>query len=127
MENCEYRKSIDVILNFTKEHIEIANKAKETLKDISADNTQLITSTYYQRIWLTALTEINSNKRKYQEVIQDGRNHTIEEAILDEEKQYVVCTSDNPIAKQELDKYRYSGEIEIIFENERGYVAKIIR
>lgn len=125
MENCEYRKLIDMTQNFNKNQVEILTYAKNNIDDITVENTELLTEGYYQRIWATVLSEIHSDNYTYDQVTQDTRIHTLEEAIEDTRKEYVICTSraDNIIA--EYEKYKSSDKVEILFSNEGGYVAKI--
>ena len=126
-ENCFWRKAIDANQNFSKEQLELVRNARENFKDMTADNTQFIATHYYHRIWLTALTEVDSDKMKYRDITEDNHGYKIEECILDTEKKYIICIFNAPEEKENLEKYRNSDEIEIIYENERGYVAEINR
>ena len=127
IENCEYRKLIDFTQNFKKKQLELAIFSRENLDGMCVDNTELITNSYYQRTWLTAVTEITSENYTYPQVIQDVRIHTLDEALEDERKQYVIAIADLPEVKEELNKYRDDENIEILMENDAGYVLKINR
>lgn len=128
-ENCFWRKAVDATQNFKKEQIEIARQAKENFEDMTADNTELITVHYYDRIWLTAYTEIDSDTLRYEQVTQDTDIHSLQEALDDETKKYVICTGskDYAFTKEELKMYKDSGKIDILFENEYGYALEINR
>ena len=126
-ENCEYRKLIDLTQNFKKEQIELVDKAKELIPDMKVENTNFITNGIYQRTWLTAYSEIESDIYKYNYVLEDTTHYTIENSILDVDKKYIICTSELPETREELEKYRDSDEIEILYENIYGYVVEIKR
>lgn len=124
-ENCEFRKQIDATQSFLKEQVDIVTYATDNFKDMTVDNTEMLTETYYGRIWTTAMLEVDSDSYQYEGVVQDGREHTLEEALEDERKKYVVCTALKDNLKQELEKYRESEKITILLENEKGYVVTI--
>lgn len=130
-ENCENRKLIDLTQNFNKNEIELILFARENLNDLDADNIELITGGYYYcRIWATAMLEITTDSMPYQNFIQDNTLYTVEDALNDESKKYIVKLVSND--QTELDKYneelketKQLNEVEILFENENGFVAKI--
>lgn len=131
-ENTEFRKLIDLNNNLNANEIKIVNYARENISDLNADNIQLITSGYYTRIWTTAMLEISSDNISYEEFVQDTKKHTVEEALKDESKKYIVQV----VSKEQtqLDEYNKNlkefkdiEQIEIVYENENGFVAKINR
>ena len=126
-ENCEYRKLIDMTQSFKKEQIELVEKAKELIPDMKVENTYFITNGVFQRTWLTALSEIESDKYKYDYLTGDPKRYTIEKSILNENIKYVVSTSELPEARAELEEYRDSDEIKILYENIYGFVIEINR
>ena len=132
-ENCFERKHIDMEQNFNAREIEIAKYARENLKDMTVENTELMTGTrYYNRIWATAILEFKSDKIPYQNVVQDTKIYDLEDALENKSKKYIVKlvieeqTDLNEYAKH-LEKVKANNQIEILFENENGYVAKINR
>ena len=129
MENCEYRKLVDMTNSFKKEQIEIAKIAMENYKDMTADNTEFITSHIFERTWLTAYTEIDSDKMIYQQVIEDPNLYSLQGALENKDKKYVICVCSDEMAytKEEIKMFRDSGKIDILFENEYGYALEIIR
>ena len=132
IENCEYRKLIDLNNNFNNNEIELATYARENLKDMTVENTELITEGYYTRIWATATLEFSSDEIPYQNVVQDTTIYTIDDAVNDETKKYIVKLVSKDRTK--LDEYKEVIEqvksidnIEILKENDNGFVAKINR
>lgn len=133
LENCEHRKLIDLTQNFNSKEIELALYARENIEDLTANNIELITGGYYyNRIWATALLEITSDDIKYENFVQDMTPYTVENAIQNPEKKYIVQVvieekQGLDAYKKDLEKVKKMQEIEILFENENGFVAKINR
>ncbi len=132
-ENCDRRKRIDLYSNFNSNEIEVTLYAKENLKDMNVENTQLMTNgSYFERIWATAILEISSDEVGYEGVVQDTHIYNIKETLEDENKKYIVkLTSDELTRMNEykacLEIAKESEQIEFLFENENGFVAKINR
>lgn len=131
-ENCFYRKLVDLDSNFNKNEIEVVLYARENLKDMTADNTELLTYGNYARIWTTAMLEINSDKIKYEKITGDPHVYSVEEALENEEKKYmvkVVSKDQNRMNefKEVIKEVKQNEQIEVLFENENGFVAKINR
>lgn len=132
IENCEKRKQVDLTQNFNKDNIDIAIYAREHLKDMTVENTELMTMDYYPRVWATAMLEFSSSKLPYQKVIQDSHIYTVKEALEDPEKKYMIkiVSRDEQRMKdfnEELEKVKSNSNIEILYQNEHGYVAQINR
>lgn len=129
--NCNYRKLIDMASTFNDGSVELALWARDNIEDISADNIMLMVDGYFNRIWATALMEITSDKIPYQNFVQDPNyNYTVEDALSNPENKYIVkCVWDEQqrqnAYKEEIKEIREMDEIEILFENENGYVAQI--
>ena len=130
-ENCDRRKRIDMMSSFNDGSAEVALWARDNVEDLSADNIMLMVDGYFNRIWATAMTEITSNKIPYQNFVQDPNyNYTVEDAQNDPNIKYIVkCVWDETqrqnAYKEEIKELREMEEIEILFENENGYVAEI--
>ena len=129
-ENCNYRKLIDMTSNFNKGSVEIAIWARDNIEDLSADNIILMTDGYYNRIWATAMLEITSDKLPYQK--DANYVYTVQDGLKDSERKYLVkCVWDEQqrqnAYKEEIKEIREMDNIEILYENENGYVAKINR
>ena len=119
-ENCEYRKLIDLTQNFNKDQIALSIWARENLEDLTADNLTLVTEGYYRRCWATVILELTSEKLTYPEVIQDTKIYSIKDALKNDDVKYIVNTIG---AEINLQDYVDSGEIEVLYQNDKGYVA----
>ncbi len=131
-ENCENRKLVDLTSCFNKNEIEIATYARENIDDLSADNTEILFEGYFTKVWATAVLEITSDNIRYQDYIQDMTPYTVEDIINNQNKKYivqVVSRDQTSLNKYEenLKEIKQMDEIEILFENSNGYVAKINR
>lgn len=130
IENCEYRKLIDLNNNFNKNEIDLVLYARENLEDLNADNINLITEGYYCRIWATAMLEVTTDSKPYQKFIQDTKIYTVEDGLEDEDKKYIVQLvshdqSKKDIFAEQFKEIKESEELEILYSNENGFVAKI--
>ena len=132
LENCENRKQVDLTSNFNSGMVEVALWARDNLEDLSADNIMLLTEGYYNRIWATAMLEIDSNEMPYQKFVQDMSPYTVQSALEDKDRKYIVrCVwkeeQREEMLKEELKSLKEMDMIEILFENDNGYIAKIER
>ncbi len=131
-ENCEYRKLIDLTQNFNSNEIKLVKYARENFEDMTVENTELMTEGYFCRIWATAMLEFSSNTKPYQKVIQDTKIYNMNDAMKDNDKKYIVKLVSKDLTKineykEELKEVKENNKIEILYENENGYVAKINR
>ena len=129
--NCNYRKLLDMTSTFNDGSVELALWARDNVEDLSADNIILMTDGYYNRIWATAMMEITSNKLPYQSFVQDANYpYSIKDGLENPDRKYLVKfvwdeMQRQEAYKEEIKEIREMEEIEILFENENGYVAKI--
>ena len=130
-ENCDRRKRIDMMSSFNDGSVEVALWARDNVEDLSADNIMLMVEGYFNKIWATSMLEITSEKLPYQNFVQDPNyNYTVEDAQNDPNIKYIVKvvwdeSQRQNAFKEEMKEIREMDEIEILFENENGYVAKI--
>lgn len=119
-ENCDARGAFLINLNFKNKEQEIAQYVRENLKDANANNTLMITGTYNERCWATVTTELSSNTKGYRDVIQDVRMHHFSEFAYNPKYEYVVSFKGN----KDYDSWQNKDIVEILFQNEEGYVGK---
>ena len=119
-ENCDARGAFLLNLNYKNGEQEIAEFVRTNLDDATADNTLMITGTYNERCWATVTTELSSKTKGYRDVIQDVRMHHFSEFMHDPDKKYVVSFK----GSKDLDSWQNKDDVEILFQNEEGYVGK---
>lgn len=130
-ENCNYRKLIDMTSSLNKGSVDLTLWARYNLDDLSADNITLMTDGYYNRIWATAMMEITSDTMPYQNFVQDASYvYTVEDGLKDPSKKYLVKLVWDEQQRQkeyqeQIEEIRKIENIEILFENENGFVAQI--
>ena len=132
MENCENRKLIDLTQNFNSNEIDLVTYARENFEDMTVENTELMTKGYFCRIWATAMLEFSSDTKPYQKVIQDTKNYDLDDAMENKDKKYIVKLVSRDLNdlneyNEEMEKVRKNNKVEIVYENDNGYVAKINR
>lgn len=132
-ENCDRRNRVELNNSFNSNELDVCLYAKENFKDMDFENTQLMTNgSYFERIWATAVLEISSNELPYQIVVQDTHIYNLEETLENEDKKYIIKISSDELVRMTeykacLEKAKENEQIEILFENENGFVAKIER
>ena len=146
---CGVEETLKIL--YSKWNVEILTACREsiTIKDLQQNlqfiprttlnknisillrNNLLMTDGYYNRIWATSLMEITSNKLPYQNFVQDANYpYSVKDGIENPERKYLVKFVWDEMQRQEsykeeIKEIREMEEIEILFENENGYVAKI--
>lgn len=123
MENAEYRKLVDLTQDFMKGQLEVTRYAREHLEDMTVENTLLVSENYYDRMWAVATLEFSSDTIPYEKVTQDTNIYSAQDGFDDEEKIYIV----NVREKDHIDELEKEGKIKVLFENDTGYVAEIVR
>ena len=133
-ENSEYRKAYDAIQNFSKENIEITKYARENLDDMTADNTILFTESFYRTAWAMATLEYESHEGKdfNKDIINKTNQFNIKDSLEDEDVKYIIRLDpkeDNKKKemKENIEELSRHSNVEILFKNETGFVAKINR
>ena len=132
-EDSEYRKAMDVVQSFTKENIEIAEYARDNLEDMTADNTVLFTEFYYRTTWAIAALEYESDTVDYnKDIINTTNQHNIKKALKNENIKYIIRIDPDDAGRKaecedNLKEIASHDNMEVIFENESGYIAKINR
>lgn len=132
IENCERRKAYDLIYNFNKGNIDITRFARENLEDMTADNTVLFTESFNRTIWAEATLEYTSTKRDFRYILNMTNQFNIKDSVANPELKYMIKLSSKEeqqlqICKdllKELEKYN---NVEVLYSNETGFIAKINR
>lgn len=132
IENCERRKAYDLIYNFNKGNIDITRFARENLEDMTADNTVLFTESFNRTIWAEATLEYTGTKRDFRYILNMTNQFNIKDSVANPELKYMIKLSSKEeqqlqICKdllKELEKYN---NVEVLYSNETGFIAKINR
>ena len=121
-QNCNFRGLIQAYNNLAKEQIEIINAMKEL--NLKAEDITLISGSYYERCWATALGNLTSDTMIYQDVIQDTDPHTLEEGLNNPNSKYVIRVNES----YDLDDYEKAGgdktKYNVLIKNSRGYIIE---
>lgn len=135
-ENCDRRKAVDVIQNFNNNNILITKYARENLKDMTADNTILITEGGphgpYRAMWAMATLEYTSNSLTFRDIIKMIDKYKVDDALKNENIKYIVRLDPKDQTrmqecKEDIKKINENKDAEILYSNENGFVARIHR
>ena len=122
-QNCNFRGLIQAYNNMAKEQLEVVRKMKE-LPDVSADNITLISGSYYERCWATAMSEIDSEYKIYQDILQDTYEYTIEDGLNDRYTKYIIRVNESYDLDDYMKNNNVEGKFKVLFENPRGYILE---
>lgn len=118
-ENCQFKGLINAYNNFAKEQIEVVEFMK-TIDDLTADNITLISGSNYERSWTTAIADLRSTEIKYNKIIEDANEYTIQSGLDNENTKYIVRVNES----YDLDEFEDTSSFVVLFKNSRGYVLK---
>lgn len=130
MENCERRKAYDLLYSFTANNIEITKFARENLEDMTADNTVLFTESFNRTIWAMATLEYDGQKYDFRHILNTTNQYNIKDSVKSSRIKYMirldpteqVKLKEGKEALKELENYP---NVEVLYSNENGFVAKI--
>lgn len=135
-ENCERRKALDVMQNFNENNILITKYARENLKDITADNTILITeggpSGSYRTMWAIATLEYKSDSITFRDVMKKTNKYNLQDALENPSIKYIIRLDPKDKERMEacsedIEEVFKNENAEILYSNENGFVAKVDR
>ncbi len=130
LENCEHRKAYDLIHNFTSDNIAITEYARENLEDMTADNTVLFTESFYRTIWAMATLEYTGEKYDFRHILNTTNQYNIKDSVKSSRIKYMIRL-DPPEqgklkeGKEALESLKEYSNVEVLYSNESGFVAKI--
>lgn len=132
IENCEHRKAYDMIHNFNSNNIALTEYARENLEDMTADNTVLFTESFYRTIWAMATLEYSSEEINFRHILNTTNQYNIKDSVEDSDIKYMIRldpTEQNKLAegKEALKQLEEYSNVEVLYSNENGFVAKINR
>ena len=130
IENCEHRKAYDLLYSFTDDNIAITEYARENLEDMTADNTVLFTESFNRTIWAMATLEYTGQKYDFRHILNTTNQYNIKDSVKSSRIKYMIRLDppeqgkleEGKEALKELEKYP---NVEVLYSNESGFVAKI--
>ncbi len=130
IENCEHRKAYDLLYSFTANNIAITEFARENLEDMTADNTVLFTESFNRTIWAMATLEYTGQKYDFRHILNTTNQYNIKDSVKSSRIKYMIRLDPTEQGKleegkealKELEKYP---NVEVLYSNESGFVAKI--
>ena len=132
LENCEHRKAYDMFYNFTADNIKISEYARENLEDMTADNTVLFTESFYRTIWTIATLEYTGVENDFRDILHTTNQYNIKDSVKNSKIKYMIRL-DPPEqgklqeGKDALESLKEYSNVEVLYSNESGFVAKINR
>ena len=133
IENCEHRKAYDMIHNFNVNNIKITEFARENLEDMTADNTVLFTESFYRTMWAMATLEYDGEENSFRHILNTTNQYNIKDSVEEDlEIKYMIRldpTEQSKLeeGKQALEELKQYPNVEVLYSNENGFVARINR
>ncbi len=130
IENCEHRKAYDLLYNFTANNIAITKFARENLKDMTADNTVLFTESFNRTIWAMATLEYDGQKYDFRHILNTTNQYNIKDSVKSSRIKYMIRldpTEQGKLkeGKEAFEQLKEYENVEVLYSNESGFVAKI--
>lgn len=130
IENCEHRKAYDLIHNFNSNNIAITEFARENLEDMTADNTVLFTESFYRTSWAMATLEYDGQKYDFKYILNTTNQYNIKDSVNNLETKYMIRLDSSEQGRLEdgkkaLEELKQYPNVEVLYSNENGFVAKI--
>lgn len=132
IENCEHRKAYDLIHNFNVNNIALTKFARENLKDMTADNTVLFTESFYRTMWAMATLEYSGEEVDFRHILNTTNQYNIKDSVKNEKIKYMIRldpTEQGKLkeGKEAFEQLKEYENVEVLYSNENGFVAKINR
>lgn len=130
IENCEHRKAYDLIHNFNSNNIAITEYARENLEDMTADNTVLFTESFYRTSWAMATLEYDGQKYDFRHILNTTNQYNIKDSVKSSRIKYMIRLDSSEQGRLEdgkkaLEELKQYPNVEVLYSNENGFVAKI--
>lgn len=125
-QNYDYKGAIFAFDNFAKDQIETAEILK-TIEDVKAENILLITGSNYERAWTLAISNLQSDGIKYNEILEDGTRYELKDGLAKENVKYIVkigMTDETADLDEYLAQNHDQNEIEVLHQSKRCYIVK---
>ena len=133
IENCEHRKAYDLSYSFTANNIAITNFARENLEDMTADNTVLFTESFNRTIWAMATLEYDGKENDFRHILNTTNQYNIKDSVEEDlEIKYMIRldpTEQGKLkeGKEAFEELKQYPNVEVLYSNESGFVARINR
>lgn len=125
-QNYFYKGSIFAFCNFAKDQIETAEILK-TIEDAKAENVLLITGSNNERAWTLAISNLQSEKIKYNKIIEDATQYQLQDGLDKENVKYIVkigMTDETADLDEYLVENKDQNQIEVLHQSKRCYIVK---
>lgn len=125
-QNYDYKGAIFAFDNFAKDQIETAEILK-TMEDVKAENILLITGSNYERAWTLAISDLQSDGIKYNEIIEDATPYYLQNGLAKENVKYIVkigMTDETADLDEFLAHNQEQNQIEVLHKSKRCYIVK---
>lgn len=125
-QNYDFKGLIMAFNNFAKDQIETAEVLK-TIEDVKAENVLFITGSNYERAWTLAISNLQSEKIKYNKMIEDSTPYTIQDGLDKENIKYIVkigLTDETEDLDEYLAENERQNQIEVLHKSKRCYIVK---
>lgn len=125
-QNYKYKGLIFAFNHFAKDQIETAEILK-TLEDVKAENVLFITGSNYERAWVLAISDLQSDGIKYNKIIEDDTKYYLQDGLDKENVKYIVkigMTDETEDLDEYLAQNQEQNEIEVLHQSKRCYIVK---
>jgi len=125
-QNYDFKGLIKAFNNFGKDQIETAEILK-TIEDLKAENVLFITGSNYERAWTLAISNLQAEEIKYNKIIEDATQYSIQDGLNKENVKYIVkigLTDETADLDEYLAQNPEQNQVEILHKSKRCYIVK---
>ena len=125
-QNYMFKGLIFAFNNYKPDQIETAEILNK-IEDLKAENVLFITGSNYERAWTLAISNLQSEGKKYDKIIGDSTQYYLQDGLIDENIKYIVkigMTDETADLDEYLEANPEQNQIEVLHKSQRCYIVK---
>ena len=125
-QNYDFKGLIFAFNNYKPDQIE-TSEILAKIEDVKAENVLFITGSNYERAWTLAISDLQSDEKKYDEIIGDATQYHLQDGLDNENIKYIVKIGMTD-KTEDLDEYLEANpeqnQIDVLHKSQRCYIVK---
>lgn len=125
-QNYMFKGLIFAFNNYKPDQIETSEMLNK-IEDLKAENVLFITGSNYERAWTLAISNLQSDGKKYDKIIGDATKYYLQDGLNDSNIKYIVKIGMTD-ETEDLDEFLLANpdqnQIEILHKTDRCYIVK---
>ena len=125
-QNYMFKGLIFAFSNYKPDQIETSEMLSK-IEDLKAENVLLITGSMYERAWTLAISNLQSDGKKYDKIIGDATQYYLQDGLNDNNIKYIVkigMTDETADLDEYLEANPSQNQIDVLHKTQRCYIVK---